>query len=82
MSSWSGICCPSVSRSQCLNISSNTNGPIKAKLYVEPPWGDGTKVCLQDMGHMTKMAATPIDGKNHSKIFSVTGGLISMKLDM
>ena len=31
-------------------------------------------------GHMTKMAATPIYGKNPSKIFSGTGGLISTKL--
>ena len=33
------------------------------------------------MGHMTKMAATPIYGKNPSKIFSETGQ-ISMKLGM
>ena len=34
-------------------------------------------------GHMTKMAAIPIYGKNPSKIFfSGTGGLISMKLGM
>ena len=31
---------------------------------------------------MTKVAATPINGKNPSKIFSVTGRLISMKLDV
>ena len=34
-------------------------------------------------GHMTKMAAMPIYGKNPSKIFfSGTGGTISMKLGM
>ena len=33
-------------------------------------------------GHMTKMAAMPIYGKNPSKIFSRTGGLISKKLGM
>ena len=42
----------------------------------------GTKVCSQDLGHMTMMAATPIYGKNPSKIFSRTGGPISTKLGM
>ena len=43
----------------------------------------GTKVCSRLLGHMTKMAATPIYGKNPSKIFfSRTGGPISMKLGM
>ena len=45
--------------------------------------GRGTKVCSRDLGHMTKMAAMPIYGKNHSKIFfSRTGGPISMKLGL
>ena len=35
---------------------------------------------INDLGHMTKMAAMPIHGKNPSKIFSETNGLISMKL--
>ena len=33
-------------------------------------------------GHMTKMAAMPIYGKNPSKIFSRTGGPVSTKLGM
>ena len=33
-----------------------------------------TKVCSRHLGHMTKMAATPIYGKDPSKIFSGTGG--------
>ena len=33
---------------------------MKAKFYVEHPWVGGTKVCSRDLGHMTKMAATPI----------------------
>ena len=33
-------------------------------------------------GHMTMMAAMPIYGKNHKKIFSGTGGPISTKLVM
>ena len=35
---------------------------------------------IRNPGHMTKMAAMPIYGKNPSKIFSRTGGQISMKL--
>ena len=53
-------------RQQCLNIfSSETAWPIKAKLYVEPPWEGGTKFCINGPGHITKMAAKPIYGKNH-----------------
>ena len=38
---------------------------------------------INNPGHMTKMAAMPIYGKNPSKIFFCgTGGLISMKLGM
>ena len=43
---------------------SETAWPIKAKFYVEPPWEGGTKVYINGTGHMTKMAATPIYGKN------------------
>ena len=75
---------PSVRRPQCSNIfSSETAGPIEAKFYVEPPWVGGTKVYINGPGHMTKMAATPIYGKNPSKIFySRTGGPIFTKLGM
>ena len=52
-------------RQQCLNIfSTETAWPIKAKFYVEPPWEGGTKVYINGPGHMTKMAAMPIYGKN------------------
>ena len=38
---------------------------------------------INNLGHMTKMAAMPIYGKTPSKIFfSGTGGPISKKLDM
>ena len=41
------------------------------------------KIHEHDAGHMTKMATTPIYGKNPLKIFfSGTGGLISMKLGL
>ena len=73
-----------VRRSQCSNIFfSETARPIKAKFYVEPPWVGGTKFCSRHLGHMTKMADTPIYGKNPSKIFfSRTGRRISTKLGM
>ena len=52
-------------RQQSLNtFSSETALPIKAKFYVEPPWEGGTKLCIDGPGHMTKMAAMPIYGKN------------------
>ena len=37
---------------------------------------------INNLGHMTKMAAMPIYGKNPSKIFPGTGGPISVKLGM
>ena len=56
-------CCPPFS-----NIfSSETTWPIKAKFYVEPPWEGVTKVYINGSGHMTKMAAMPIYGKNLKK---------------
>ena len=73
----------SVVRPQCSNIFfSETAWPIKAKFYVEPPWVGGTIFCSRHLGHMTKMAATPIYGKNPSKIFSRTGRPIFTKLVM
>ena len=47
-----------------LMIFSETAWPIKAKFYVGLPWRGGTKVCINGPGHMTKMAAMPIYGKN------------------
>ena len=64
-------------------FSSETAWPIKAKFYVEPPWEGGTKVCINGPGHMTKMAAMPIYGKNLKKSSSPEpGGPISLKLGM
>ena len=88
--SWSGVR-PSVRPSSVVRPSltitniffSETAWPIKAKFFVKPPWVGGTKVCSRHLGHMTKMAATPIYGKNPSKIFfSRTGRPIFMKLGM
>ena len=71
-------------RPQCSNIFfSETAWPIKAKFDVEPSRVGGTKFCSRHLGHMTKMAATPIYGKNPSNIFfSRTGRRISTKLGM
>ena len=55
---------PSVRPFTFSNIFSETAWQIKAKFYVEPPWEGGMKVCINGPGHMTKMAATPIYGKN------------------
>ena len=46
-----------------------TIGPIEAKFLMASPWDGGMKVCSNDPGHMTKMAAMPIYGKNLNKIF-------------
>ena len=80
----SGVCRHCRGRPPFSNVfSSVTAWPIKAKFYVEPPWEGGTKVCINGPGHMTKMAAMPIYGKNPSKIFfSRTSGPISMKLGL
>ena len=81
--SWSDVRRTSSVRPQCSKIFfSKTARPIKAKFYVEPPWVGGTKVCSPHLGHMTNMGAMPIYGKNPSKIFSRTGGLIFTKLGM
>ena len=62
---WRPCHCRCRRRQQCLNIfSSETALPIKAKFYVVPPWEGGTKICINGPGHMTKMAAITIYGKN------------------
>ena len=61
---------PSVSLSTFSNIfSSETTGPIKLKSHMETPKDVGPEVCSNGLGHMTKMAATPIYVKNPLKIF-------------
>ena len=37
---------------------------IKAKFHVEPTWEGGLKIYINGPGHMTKMAAMSIYGKN------------------
>ena len=77
----SGVRPSSVRRSQC-SRSSSPKPPIKTKFHVELPWVVGTIFCSRHLGHMTKMAATPIYGQNPSKIFSRTGEPIFTKLGM
>ena len=50
------------------NISTETAWPIKAKVYVEPPWEGGRKVYINDPGHVTKMANMSIYGKNFKNL--------------
>ena len=50
-------------------FSSKTTGPIELKFHMETPWDGRTKVCSNLPVHMTKMAAMPIYGKNHLKIY-------------
>ena len=74
---------PSVRPSTFSNIfSSETTGPIKLKFHMETPKDAGTKVCSNCPGHMTKMAATPIYGKNPLKIFSRTRRPMTLGLGM
>ena len=55
-------------RPQFSNIFSSENAwPIKAKFYAELSCEGGTKVYINGPGHMTKMAAMPIYGKNLKK---------------
>ena len=63
-------------------FSSETTWPIEAKFYVKHLYDGGTNVYINNLGHMTKMAAMPIYGKNppNTCIFSETNRLISMKL--
>ena len=50
---------------------------------METLWDRGTKVCSNDPGHMTKLAAMPIYDKKPLKIFfSRTKGPITLKLGM
>ena len=53
--------------SVAVHIGQRSSSPIKAKFYSEPLWVGGTKVCSRHLGHMTKLAASPIYGKTLQK---------------
>ena len=54
-------------RPHSLNISSETTGSIKVKFHMALLWDVGTKVCSNGPGHMIKVVAMPIYGKNLKK---------------
>ena len=59
--------CPRSLRFILSNICSKAAGHIEAKFHVEPLWVRGAKVSSNDPGHVTKMAAMTIYGKNPLK---------------
>ena len=46
------------------HFSSESTGPISFKFHMQPPGKEKKKVYISGLGHMTKMAALPIYGKN------------------
>ena len=65
------------------NIFSEITRPFKFEFHMKTLWDAGTKVCSNGPGHMTKMVATPIYGKNPLKIFfSITRWPMTLGLGM
>ena len=60
-----GLCRPSTIFKDKIFFS-KTVGPVEAKFHMEPQWDGGMKVCSRGLGHMTKVAPTPMYGKNQS----------------
>ena len=84
---WSGVRRPSVRRrpssTMLRHLLLRNRSADQSQILCGASLGRGTEFCSQHVGHMTKMADTPIYGKNPSKIFfSGTGGPISTKLGM
>ena len=50
-------------------VFSQAIGPIELKFHVKTPYDKLATICAKYFGHMTKMTATPIYGKNPLKIF-------------
>ena len=63
-------------------VFSQTIGPIELKFHVKTPYDKSAKIYTKYFGHMTKMAATPIYGKNLLKIFSRTRRPVTLRLGM
>ena len=56
---------------------------LNSKFYVKTPYDKLAKIYAKYFGHMTKMAAMPIYGKNHLKIFfSRTRRPMTLRLGM
>ena len=60
---------PSSSLSSVHNVQTSALLKLlgQSKPNLEPPWEGGTKVYINGPGHMTKMVAMPIYGKNLKK---------------
>ena len=57
--------------------------PIELKFHVKTPYDKSLKICTKYFGHMTKMAATPIYGKNPLKLnFSRTRRPVTLEPGM
>ena len=69
-------------RSQSSNVFYEITWPFIIKLHIEHPQEGGTKVCINGHGHMTKMAAISLYGKNLYKASSPEPGVYDMKLGM
>ena len=54
----SGVRLSSVVCQPFTKISFDITWPNFGKFHVEPPWEGGTKVCINDPSHMTKMVVT------------------------
>ena len=52
-------------------VFSETTRPIELKFHMTTLYDWLAKICINCYGHMTKMAATPINGKNYLNIFSL-----------
>ena len=50
-------------RPQCSNIFPETAEPIRAKLYLDKPLREETKIGINGPGHMTKIITMPKYGK-------------------
>ena len=81
--SWSGVRPSSVYNAQ-KSSSPKLLGQSKTNFMwsLRASLGREDESLFTPFGHMNKMAATPIYGKNPSKIFSRTGGPIFTKLGM
>ena len=56
------------------DFSSETTGPMSIKFHMQPLDRGGKKVYIFHPGHMTKMAAMPIYGKNLKKNLLLQNG--------
>ena len=64
-------------------VFSQTISSIELRFHVKTPYDRLAKIYAKYFGHMTKMAAMPIYGKNPLKIFfSRTGRLMTLGLGM